>query len=663
MLFGACYYPEHWEKSQWTQHANLMREAGFTVVRMGDFAWGRMEPKEGVYDFSFLDEAIEILAAERMQTILCTPTAGPPKWLVNKYDILQRDRYGRKENWGSRREGCANSPEYKQASVHIAEEMAKHFKDNPHVIAWQIDNEFGCHSSTRCYCENCRREFGAWLKEKYQTIENLNKTWGTGFWSLQYESFDDMILPVYNSCEPENEHSWSHNPSLDLEYRRFSSDSWVNYQKLQIDAIREYTDKLVTHNLMGHFSDIDYYKLAENLDFVEWDNYPDNQWGTSEYEYVSMAHEIMRGVKNKNFIVAEEQSGPCGWDMLGATPEPGQLRLWTYQALAHGGEGMIYFRFKALHYGMEQYWYGILDHDGIPRRRYYEIQKTGQELKGLEPYILGARNRYDVLIVRDYDNVWGHEIRRHTKGFDYRDLLYAYYKANADLNIQTAVSRGNYEDYRIVYMPGYNVVDEAEMEKVRAYVRAGGVLVTTFRSGTRDTYNNLYTTTLPCAFRDLAGVEIEEFDALRKPTHITGLISGEAVLWCDVISPVNAEVLCTYSDRYFKGKAAITVNSFGKGKVYYVGCDLEPDALKELIKYISAKEGIEMWETPAGVEVVQRENCMILLNHNDHEAETDICGQSLISGKEFNGNLEAYGVEFLLRTNEMRGEMENDGAW
>lgn len=647
MIFGACYYPEHWDRSEWANHARLMKEAGFNTVRMGDFAWAIMEREEGKFDFSLFDDAIDTLAKEGIKVVMCTPTAGPPKWLVNKHDILQRDRYGHKENWGSRREGCANSSEYRERSVIIAEEMAKHFADNPNVIAWQTDNEFGCHGSTRCYCEHCRQAFGEWLRKKYGTIENLNEKWGTVFWSLDFSSFEDIILPVYNSCESENAHSWSHNPSLDLEYRRFASDSWVDYQKLQIDAIKKYTDKPVTHNLMGHFSDINYYDLARDLDFVSWDNYPDNQWGSSEYEYVSMAHETMRGVKNKNFIVAEHQSGPCGWDIFGATPEPGQLRLWTYQSLAHGGEGIIYFRFKALHYGMEQYWYGVLDHDGIPRRRYYEIQKTGAELRKLEPYIVNAKNKYDALVVKDYNNVWAHQIKRHAKDFDYGNLLYDFYRANADLNINTAVSIGNYADYRVVYMPAYNLVDEGEIKKITEYVENGGTLVTTFRSGSRNEYNNIFTTTLPCAFAALAGIEVEEFNALRKPARIDGIVNSEARVWCDIINPVSAEVLCSYSDRYFKGKAAVTVNSFGKGKVYYVGCDLETDALQKLVRYISENAGIKIIDAPQGAEIVKRDSCTIVMNHNDFEIQTGITGKSLISGADFDGTLEAYGVEFI----------------
>ena len=198
MIFGVDYYPEHWDKSEWETQAALMKEGGFNTVRMGEFAWKLFEKSEGEFDFSFLDEAIEILAKYGVKTILGTPTAAPPKWLVNKYDVLQRDKYGRKKGWGARRECCANNPDYIEKSKIIVNEMAKHYADNKNVIAWQIDNEFGCHASTHCYCEHCRKEFAEWLKEKYGTIENLNEKWGSVFWSLDYDSFDDIILPAYN---------------------------------------------------------------------------------------------------------------------------------------------------------------------------------------------------------------------------------------------------------------------------------------------------------------------------------------------------------------------------------------------------------------------------------------------------------------------------------
>lgn len=647
MIFGADYYPEHWDRTEWKNQARLMRECGFNTVRIGEFAWKLIEKTESSFDFSLLDEAIEVLAAEGISVIMGTPTAAPPKWLVNNYDVLQHDKYGRPKGWGSRRECCANKSDYVERSRAVVEEMARHYKDNPNVIAWQIDNEFGCHGSTVCYCEECRKKFARWLEKKYGTVENLNKKWGTVFWSLDYDSFDDIITPAYNACEGDFGHTWSHNPSLDLEYRRFASDSWVEYQKMQIDIIKKYTDAPVTHNLMGHFSDIDYYDLSKDLDFVSWDNYPDNQWGGSEYEYVSMAHENMRGVKNKNFVVMEEQAGPAGWDIVGQTPRPGQLRLWAYQAVAHGAEGMVYFRFRTALFGMEQYWYGVLDHDGVPRRRYYEIQKTGAEFKKLEKYIVGAENDYDAIIVKSYDNAWANGIKRHAAKYDYENHLYAFYKANADLNITTAVSRGDYEKYKAVFMPAYNVIEDGELDEIKKYVENGGVLVLTFRSGTRNEYNNVRPLALPGVFAELAGIEAEEFDAPRGVVSVCGAVEGRAQIWCDIITPKTAEVVSRYDSEYYKGKAAVTVNAYGRGKVYYVGCDLDGAAMKQFAAIVAESAGIEIVGAPDGVEIVRRSGCTIVLNHNETAAEVNVRGKSLLSDAEFDGIMEPYGVEVI----------------
>lgn len=651
MIFGVDYYPEHWDKSEWETQAALMKEGGFNTVRMGEFAWKLFEKSEGEFDFSFLDDAIEILAKYGVKTILGTPTAAPPKWLVNKYDVLQRDKYGRKKGWGARRECCANNPDYIEKSKTIVNEMAKHYANNKNVIAWQIDNEFGCHASTHCYCEHCRKEFAEWLKEKYGTIENLNEKWGSVFWSLDYDSFDDIILPAYNSCEPTSGSLWSHNPALDLEYRRFSSDSWVKYQKRQIDILREYTDLPITHNLMGHFSDISAFDLSKDLDFVSWDNYPDNQWGGSEHEYVSMAHETMRGAKDKNFIVMEEQAGPAGWDIMGRTPRPGELRLWTYQAIAHGAEGMVYFRFRTALFGMEQYWYGVLDHDGVPRRRFYELQQTGRELQKLNDYIINAEPLCDALIVKSYDNIWAHDIKRHADKFSYRDMLYAYYKAGVDLRVGTAVSRGNYEKYKVVYMPAYNIVTDGELDEIKSYVENGGTLVLSFRSGTRDEYNRVRPIAVPGVFAEIAGIEVEEFDAPRVSVGVKGEINGTAKVWCDVIKPVTARVISEYASEYYSGRAAITVNDYGKGRVYYVGCDLDDAAVKELVRMISTSAGIDVKDAPDGVEIIRKTSpkgdYTVVLNFNETETDVDIKGKSLISGSEFNGKIAPLGAEMI----------------
>ena len=654
MIFGADYYPEHWDKSEWKEHAKLMREGNLNTVRIAEFAWGRIETEEGKFDFSWLDEIIDILATEGIKVILGTPTAAPPKWLVNKYDVYMRDKYGRARGYGSRRECCSNNFHYIVRSKTLVEKLAERYGNNPNVIAWQIDNEFGCHSSTRCYCSHCRRAFASWLECKYTNIDALNKSYGTVFWSQEYSSFNDVILPAYTSCEGTYGDRWAHNPSLDMDFYRFSSDSWINYQQMQIDIIRKYSDKPITHNMMGHFSDIDYYKLGKPLDVVAWDNYIDNQWNHCTYENTSMAHELMRGVKNKNFWVMEQQAGPCGWDKFGATPRPNQLRLWTYQAIAHGCEGMVYFRFKSAPFGMEQYWLGLVDYDGIPRRRFYEIKQTGEELKKLSDTFVGAENTTDVLIVKSYEDVWSHKIKSHVDGFDYRDLLYSYYKANNNLGTNPACGSEDMisDKYKVIYMPAYVMVSDEIKARLENYVANGGTLVLTYRSGIKDLNNNMETSTLPAKLRNLAGITVQEFDS--SPIEVA--ISdgwGKSTLWRDILEVETAKIIATYDSEYYTGTPAITVNSYGKGRVWYVGCDLSEDAIYKLVKMISYEAEAKYINHPVGTEIVRRiaggKEYLMLLNYTADKIDMGITGKSLLSDKLFDGTLDGYGVEIVCR--------------
>lgn len=653
MLFGVDYYPEHWDKSEWKEHAQIMREGNFNAVRIAEFAWCRLEPEEGRFDFSWLDEIIDILAAERIKVILGTPTATPPKWLVNKYDIFMRDKYIRPRGYGSRRECCSNNPYYIKKSKIIVEKLAEHYGSNKNVIAWQIDNEFGCHDSTRCYCEHCRNEFTLWLKEKYKNIDTLNKAYGTVFRSQEYSSFNDVILPAYTSCEGTYGDRWAHNPSLDMDFYRFSSNSWTRYQQMQIDIIRRYCDKPITHNMMGHFSDIDYYKLGEPLDIVSWDNYPDNQWGNSEYEYVSMAHELMRGVKDKNFWVMEEQAGPCGWDKFGGTPRPGQLRLWTYQAIAHGCEGMVYFRFRSALFGMEQYWLGLVDNDGTKGRRFYEVSNTGKEIQKLSDIFVGAENKTDVLIVKSYEDVWSHKIKCHVDGFDYRNLLYAYYKANNNLGTNPVCGSENMIDnkYKVIYMPAYIMVSDEVKEKLTNYVKNGGTLVLTYRSGVKDLNNNIVPLTPPGKLSELAGIAVKEFDSSPAEVSLSNGY-GKSSLWRDILENKTADVVAVYETEYYAGTPAVTVNSFGKGKVWYIGCDLNENAIFKLVKTISDNANAIYISHPYGTEIVKRtangREYIISLNYTSDTIDIGIKGKSLLNDKVFDGALKGYDVEIII---------------
>ncbi|MGI6189676.1 MAG: beta-galactosidase, partial [Caldicoprobacteraceae bacterium] len=655
MYYGADYYPEHWPKERWAEDARLMKEANINVVRLAEFAWAKLEPAEGHYDFSWLDEAIDILGKEGIKAVIGTPTATPPKWLVDKYpDIYMKDRYGHVRGFGSRRHYCYNSPVYHEYTKRIVSKIAKRYGVNENVIAWQIDNEFGCQDTGQCYCENCQLAFREWLKERYGSLENLNRAWGTVFWSQTYNDWDEIILPYYTVCEDSDHRFHGHNPGLLLDFYRFSSDSVVSYQKLQVDLIREFASQPITHNLMGHFPEIDYFKLGKDLDFVSWDNYPRNQWRIdgSDFREVAMAHDLMRGVKDKGFWVMEQQSGPCGWSVMGRTPKPGQLRLWTYQAVAHGAEAIVYFRWRTCAFGAEEYWYGILDHDGIPRRRYGEVQKTGKELQAISDIIVGSRVVSETAIIKSYDNLWSHRIQPHSTGFDYNTLLMSYYKGLINNNINTDVISIDHDldRYKVVFMPAFNLVKEDIIEKIEEYVKNGGNLVLTFRSGSRNWDNSMRTDTLPGGFRKLAGIEVEEFDSLNQDCEgITGIMGdGTAITWCDILKPNGAGVLAVYASGYYRGSAAITVNTFGKGKVYYVGCGLDQKSLDKLIESIAGEAEVGQvlpWKTE-GVEAVKKEKdgkpYIMVLNHNPVPVIVDTGGNytDLLTGGKINNKLE-----------------------
>ncbi|WNR42900.1 beta-galactosidase [Paenibacillus roseipurpureus] len=670
MYFGVDYYPEHWPKERWPQDAKMMKEAHINVVRLAEFAWAKMEPEEGRYDFAWLDEAIEVLTAEGIQIILGTPTAAPPKWLMDLYpDAYPSDVFGLTKGFGTRRHYCPNHKVYRDYSRTIAHRMAEHFKDHPHVIAWQIDNEFG----GPCYCHSCLKAFRLWLRNRYKDIGNLNREWGTVFWSQTYRDWEEVIVPTYSASDGFSQNAasgvfvsapYNHNPGLVLDYFRFYTDAVTEYQRIQIDEIRACTDKPITHNLMGHYSELDYFKLGKDLDFICWDNYPNNMWGKSSWSNVSMAHDLMRGIKNQNFWMMEEQSGPCGWQMLGDTPEPGQVRLWTYQAIAHGAEAMVYFRWRACTVGIEQYWYGILDHDGIGRRRYREIQQIGAEMEQLSQLFVGSENVSSVALIKSYDNFWSHRGQPHNVKFQYNGLLSDYYQAVAahHVNLDVTAVESDFSSYKLVMMPAFNLVTEEIADKCKAYVEGGGTLLLTFRSGTKTWSNRMTELTVPGLFRELAGVELEEFDSLNNGRTV--LVQGDfgqgtASIWCDVLTLTGAQVLATYGSHFYKGQPAITVNNYGKGRVIYVGCDLDEKAMELLMKQILQEEGIAplLQEKTDGVEAVAKMNdgvsYLMLLNHLGQQAITRLDGAytDAFTGAamEENVNIPPYGVRVLIK--------------
>jgi len=641
-----------------------MAAAGLTVVRMGEFAWSRLEPRRERHQFDWLQRAVSVMGKHGIKTVLGTPTATPPAWLIERHpSILPEDLDRRPKSFGARRHYCLNNAPYRKYTRRIVGQMCEAFRNNPHVIGWQIDNEFGCHDTARCYCETCANSFRDWLRRRYGTIERLNAEWGTVFWSQEYNQWHQIPLPWATIGEGNT----AHNPSLVLDFYRFASDSNVDYQRLQASVIRDVCpDHFITHNMMGLFDQIDYYDLAEDLDLVSWDNYPGAGEDPSR---VALAHDVMRGVKGGSFWVMEEQSGATGWQINSPTPRPGQIRLWTYQAIGHGADAVVYFRWRTCRFGTEEYWHGVLNHDGSPQRRYGEVAGIGKELASCAAALDGTEPSNQVAIVLGYDVNWALQIQPHSARFNYWAHLRKYYDALCQLGIGVDIVRpdADLKGYKLVVAPTLYLVSPTTREGLKTYVKEGGTLVTTFRSFVKNVGNVVSDRVLPADMDDVFGILIHEYDAI-PPSGKNSIRPGEdgwlrseqssygVNTWADIITLQGARSLAEYETDFYAGTPAVVVNKYGLGHAYYVGTVAEAAFYRDFLAEIARELEIgTLGPTGPGVEVVRRvgvgHEVVFLLNHRGEATTVEIDGDahSVLDDGPVSGSvaLEPYGVLVL----------------
>lgn len=626
MYFGVDYYPEHWPQERWEEDARLMAEANFNVVRLAEFAWSKIEPKEGTFDFEWLDHTIEILTVHDIKIILGTPTASPPPWLMAKQeDLFRVDQDGRRLTYGNRREYCPNHPLYHEHTRRVVTAMVEHYRDHSSIIGWQIDNEFG----DRCYCAICRKAFQDWLCDRYGSLEELNSRWGTLFWSHVYTDWSEIPTPLKTGGSP--------NPGLALDFYRFASDSYVAYQKLQIDLLREICPShFITHNFMGfNYDQLDYFDLARDLDFVAWDIYWRMQWNIDAEvspSWPALGHDTMRGLKGKYFWVMEQQAGPGGWEWVSAPTKPGELRLWAYQSIAHGADAILFFRWRTALYGTEEYWHGVLDHHGRPGRRYEEIQRMGAEIQQIGDSIQGAQIKAPVAFLLSYDSRFAFQIQGNNPRFSYpehfHDLYRAFHARQIPIDILSPTS--DLSSYPLVIAPALHIVNDEIVKNLETYVRNGGTLMLTIRTGVKDEANAVVNQPLPGLLADLCGVEVEEYVSL--PRDLDNEIQfSESVIsttrfatkaWCDVLQPMGAKVLARYRQDYFAGKPAITMNEVGEGKVVYLGTMGEASLYGTIAAWLLDQLQIgTSWTVQRDLEIGERwqgdRKILFLLNHSD----------------------------------------------
>lgn len=638
VLWGVDYYPEQWEPSIYKADAKRMREMGIKSVRMMEFAWIIIELEEGQYDFSLFDDVIEIMAAEGIKTILGTPTATFPIWLYEKDpDMVQIHPTEIKRKFGTRRQACYNSETYYKASMKIVEECAKHYGNNPNVIGWQIDNELGHEGSDRCICENCKKNWYKWLEDKYKTIDELNKIWGTVFWGTTYSRFDQIPVPKVEVASIQN-------PTLILDYYRFCSDSAVKFVSNQISIIRKYADsnQEITTNLYPapHYPVIDMEELTENMDYASFDNYP--IWGDQNeplpYFFSSYVLSYIRGLNNKgNYAIMEEFSGIQGHVCLGALPPEKQVTLWTNQAIARGADRIYYFRWRTAAFGQEQLCYGLFDTDNLDTERAKAIEANIKENKDKFELFASEPVESKACLLYDKDNSRLLKDQFLSKGLyfkaaDYMQIGYdaelaksfapfVLFNVNADI---CSVKNVNLSKYKLISLPLYEMTDEEFVKRLEKWVEDGGHLILSYRTGTKDLNNHSSKEALPGKFSKLAGVKVRRFESLNetKVKMKMGIIPLKGEVWADLIECTTAQPIAHYADKkkHYKGVPSITVNDYGKGKVYYVGSSPDPVGIFFLYRKILKQADLNPKFYGQGIEVVRRktaagENIDVVLNH------------------------------------------------
>ena len=641
--YGGDYNPEQWSEDSWEEDMRLLKLAHIDIVTLNVFSWAMLQSDDDVYHFDKLDKIMELVKKHGMKVCLATSTGAHPAWMARKHpDILRVEANGMKRKFGSRHNSCPNSPTYRKYAAALASRLADRYKDYDNIVAWHISNEYG----GECYCENCEKKFREWLKEKYKTIEEVNRVWDTAFWGHTFYDFEDIVAPSHLS-----EH-WSSDQStfqgISLDYRRFNSESILNAYRLEYDAVHRITPDIpITTNLMGTYQPLDYQMWARYMDFVSWDNYPANDTPISG---VALRHDLMRGLKQgKPFALMEQTPSVTNWLPYNMLKRPGVMRLWSYQAVAHGADTVMFFQMKRSIGACEKYHGAVIDHAGHENTRVFrEVAALGAELERLGSQTLGARSDAKTAIVFDWDNWWGISYSAGPSIYlDYCKEAERYYKALFDLHIP--VDMIGVEDdlsaYDLVIAPVLYMVKTGYDEKLRAYVKNGGRFLTTFFSGYVDEHDLVTVGGYPGKLRDILGIWVEEEDALPEDMHNCFHYKGTtypASMLCDLLHTEGAEALASYEKDFYAGMPVLTKNAFGKGFGYYVAAQSNDEFYRMYLGEICREAGIEpIMDAPDGTEVTRRVNdngtFVFLLNHGEKAqvVAMPFAGTDLLSGKSY----------------------------
>jgi len=593
---GTCYYPEHWPEVQWQEDAARMAAIGLTWVRIGEFAWSRMEPAPGVYDWGWLDRAIDTLTAQGLRVVLGTPTATPPRWMLDRLpDMLALDAAGHKRGFGSRRHYCFSHEGYRVECARITTELAKRY--GAKVAAWQTDNEFGCHDTTVSYSDAARGAFRDWLAQKYQSPDALNRAWGNVFWSMDYADFSEVDLPNLTVTEA--------NPAHIIDFRRFSSDQVAHFNLVQTEIIRRHSTAPISHNYMGAVVDFDHFATGADLDIATWDSYPlgflsDRIAASADHKHAfarqgdpdfqAFHHDLYRSVGRGRWWIMEQQPGPVNWAPYNPDPLPGMARLWAWEAFAHGAEAVCYFRWRQAPFAQEQMHAGMLRPDSAPAPAYHAAAQVAQELAAMPEVEATAA---PVALIFDYASAWAWATQPQGRGFDYFNVVFGFYKGLRRLGLSVDILPPSVTDlsaYKLVLAPA---IATLPVPLIAALASCPSALIGP-RSNSKTADFSIPNPLPP----NLPGLDcvVARVETLPPDLPVPLAMGGAFHLWREKLEG-TAEVLEETSD----GWPALVAS----GGLHYLAGLPDEVALARILKSLCAAQGIEAAALPEGLRCRQ----------------------------------------------------------
>jgi len=666
---GTCYYPEHWDRALWRDDLRRMKACGLFTVRVAEFVWTMLEPKEGRFEFGFFDDFLDLAEAEGMKVIFCTPTATPPAWLTEKYpEVLNCRIDGTPYRHGMRRHYNYNAPAYRRLSARIVEQIAAHYAGRPCIIGWQIDNELNCELD-EFYSESDTLAFRDYLQRKYGTLDALNAAWGAVVWSQTYTDWSQVHVP---RLTPHN----SSSPHEMLDYYRFISESAVSFCDMQARILRKFVkpgDFITTNGMFGH---LDNHALAQEcLDIYAYDSYPNFAYGLGvdprregnlNDRWWSRNLSMVRSIC-PHFMIMEQQSGANGWNsrMEAPAPKPGQMALWTMQSIAHGADYVSFFRWRTATVGTEIYWHGILDYDNRDNRKLDEVRRIWERVQRLQP-VAGADYIASVGLLRDYDNAWDADADVWHARLDRASedgIVAATQLSHTPLDMVDLRDGTPWEalsKYRVLFYPHPLILTPDRARALRAYVENGGTLVIGARAGQKDGHGHCEMTPMPGLLRALTGTDVRDYTFIGpadEPSRADwdGRDIGMG-LFNDVleVEAGDARVLARYAANYYAGSPALVLRDAGKGRVLHFGGTFETKTVDAILDYLGVREPFgSVVKLPECCELAVREKdgsrFLFVLNYGWQEAEIEIL-QALVDlddGSTVRGSarLEAFGMK------------------